>query len=751
MIRKDWLILVLLTVSLYSAYAQQVQPATSGGKAPVVPAFIDLSGSVTDLNGKPLNHVAGITFSLYKDEQSVAPLWVETQSITPDQNGHYSVSLGSTKSGGLPAEIFVAGEARWLGVQVEGQPEKPRIMLLSVPYALKAGDAQTISGLPASAFVRAVPPDRGSSTSSGENSAAGSVSALPPSTAVTTSGGTVNSVPLFSTATDIENSAITQTGTGATAKIGVNTTTPAAALDVKGTETVRGTLTLPSTAVATATAGKNSQAEKLVASSFNSATSTAVNQTFQWQAEPTGNNTASPSGTLNLLYGPGATAPTETGLRIDSKGLFTFASGQTFPGTGSVGSVALTAPASDFLVSGSPITGAGTLNLQWSVPPNSANIANAIVKRDLQGNFAASTITASFFTGGNATFAGTVNAFDLLLNGNMESGPALNTLVTGNGSSGILNITPAVDRSGDATANLLSGFSGNTIISAVGATIAGGGSNGPNCTNCTNIVNGDYGTVGGGWGNTSGHDDTIAGGIENHATGTTGVVGGGAVNTSSATSSTVSGGYQNTASGSFSTVPGGHGNIASGPNSFAAGEFANASDDHSFVWCATPGSACGSLGANSFTLSMLGPFNFFVGPNGNGCHFNPGDSAWTCASDRNIKENFTDVDPRDILQHLVRMPIQQWNMRGVPASLKHIGPFAQDFHAAFGLGGDDDRHISQGDEQGIALVAIQGLYRIVQEKDEKMASLERRLATLEKLTANAPCAVDVRTSERSLP
>jgi len=73
----------------------------------------------------------------------------------------------------------------------------------------------------------------------------------------------------------------------------------------------------------------------------------------------------------------------------------TFASGQTFPGAGSVSSVALAAPTSDFTVSGSPITGSGTLSLAWAVAPTSANTANAIVKRDASGNFAGNAVTAS--------------------------------------------------------------------------------------------------------------------------------------------------------------------------------------------------------------------------------------------------------------------------------------------------------------------------------------------------------------------
>jgi hypothetical protein len=79
---------------------------------------------------------------------------------------------------------------------------------------------------------------------------------------VTTTGGTVNALPLWTTATNVQNSAVTQTGTGATAKIGIGTATPATTLDVAGAATIRGAITLPAIAAATATAGKNSQPEK---------------------------------------------------------------------------------------------------------------------------------------------------------------------------------------------------------------------------------------------------------------------------------------------------------------------------------------------------------------------------------------------------------------------------------------------------------------------------------------------------------
>jgi len=296
----------------------------------------------------------------------------------------------------------LSGEARWLAVQVVGQTEQPRILLVAVPYALKAADAQTVGGLPPSAFVLAVPPS--ATSTSPIDSTARSAAVLPPVTSnVTTTGGAVNAIPLFTTATNIQNSVIAQSGSGATARIGIGTTTPAATLDVKGAATVRGALALPATAAASKTAGTNSQPENLIASVFNSATNGPVNQTFQWKAEPLGNNTATPSATLNLLFSSGSATPSETGLKISPNGRITFASGQTFPGSGTVTSVGLSAPTSDFTISGSPVTTAGTLGLGWKVVPTSASVANAIVKRDASGSFSASVIQAGALSASNPT------------------------------------------------------------------------------------------------------------------------------------------------------------------------------------------------------------------------------------------------------------------------------------------------------------------------------------------------------------
>jgi hypothetical protein len=150
-------------------------------------------------------------------------------------------------------------------------------------------------------------------------------------TPVTTAGGTANKLARFDAAADITNSQIVDNGTN----VGIGNTAPAAKLDVSGAGIIRGLLTLPATGTASSTGGANSQPLDWAASAFNSGSATAAAQNFRLQAEPAGNDSAAPSGTLNLLYGAGSATPAETGLKISSKGVITFASGQTFPGGGS--------------------------------------------------------------------------------------------------------------------------------------------------------------------------------------------------------------------------------------------------------------------------------------------------------------------------------------------------------------------------------------------------------------------------------
>jgi hypothetical protein len=109
-------------------------------------------------------------------------------------------------------------------------------------------------------------------------------------------------------------------------------------------------------------------------------------------------------------------------------------------------------------------------------------------------------------------------------------------------------------------------------------------------------------------------------------------------------------------------------------------------------------------------------------------------TAFNPTSDRNAKENFAPVSPREVLDKVTALPISRWNFKGDVAT-DHVGPMAQDFHAAFGVG-TDERHIATVDADGVALAAIQGLnQKLTEELKQKGTEITELKARLDKLEA----------------
>ncbi len=202
---------VALSTFLFVAMAS-AQPVTPTA----VPNLIRYSGTLKDAQGAAVSSTAaGVTFAIYKQQDGGAPIWMETQTVTPDASGNYSVLLGSTTATGLPADLFSQEEQRWLGVQVQGQAEQPRVLLVSVPYAFKAHEAETLGGKSVSDFVLANGTDSSANAPNSNQASSSAANNVPAVTGQIQKGAASDGPTNFSGSTTDQIVMVTQSGTGA--------------------------------------------------------------------------------------------------------------------------------------------------------------------------------------------------------------------------------------------------------------------------------------------------------------------------------------------------------------------------------------------------------------------------------------------------------------------------------------------------------------------------------------------------------
>ncbi|HEY0701618.1 MAG TPA: hypothetical protein VGD60_02525 [Candidatus Acidoferrales bacterium] len=406
------------------------EPITRGtGAQASVPRLVQFGGTLKDSAARPVAGVASVTFAIYAEQDGGTALWSETQNVLADGNGHFSVLLGVATSSGVPAELFGTGQSRWLGVTVAREREMPRVLLASVPYALKAADADTLGGLPAAAYVTTQSLTAKSTTSSltpGNTTiiAAPQASGAAVSPFATPSGsGITNFIPLWTSTSALGDSILFQTG----GNIGIGTQTPAETLDVNGNSIFRGSFQLPPGHPATAASGFESHSFQFQASSFNSGTATSNTEAFGFRAEPLNNNTTNPSAKLDLFFGPGGNAPfTDTGLSFAANGIVTFAAGQTFPSS--------------------------SANVNELVLPDSTSASSGVITVGgvpFLSDFGNSTNT---FVGGNA--AGQFTATNFAVNNTGVGNRALLSLTSGNTNTAV----------GDQALQMVNTGSGNTGV-----------------------------------------------------------------------------------------------------------------------------------------------------------------------------------------------------------------------------------------------------------------------------------------------
>jgi hypothetical protein len=217
--------IVLAPGSLFAQSSPSVSPVS-------VPHVMKIAGVFHPADGQPAGAVETVTLSIYAEPEGGVPLWQETQTIALDAQGRYTVLLGATQDGGIPAALFGAGTAQWLGTLFErpGEVEGPRVRLASVPYAFKAQDAETLGGRPAADYaLTSTAANAGHTTAAAKGDIA-----VSPVTANVVLPGTINFLAKYANGTDVGPSGVYETGAGT---VGIGTQTPNDFFHVRFTNT----------------------------------------------------------------------------------------------------------------------------------------------------------------------------------------------------------------------------------------------------------------------------------------------------------------------------------------------------------------------------------------------------------------------------------------------------------------------------------------------------------------------------------
>jgi len=307
----------------------------------------------------------------------------------------------------MPLDLFTSGQSLWLGVQPQttGAPEQSRVLLVSAPYALKAADAETLGGKPASAFVTR----EMTTAADGEKLAAAANNTREAISTTSTIGGsgTAGYIPMWTDSADIGNSVLFQSGT----KVGVGTIVPSYDFDLFRSQNQDTVFEVrnPNTGSA-ARANLRMLSDQALFSIIAGSVANGGGLYFQGQGDSImefqqianspmaflTNNLERMRVLANGNVGIGTTAPAaklEVNGTTKFDGLITFAPGQTFPGGSSGGTVF--SVGSGLGLTGGPITSAGTLSIDTSVVPQLGVSNTFTASQTINGNLNLPTSSAT--------------------------------------------------------------------------------------------------------------------------------------------------------------------------------------------------------------------------------------------------------------------------------------------------------------------------------------------------------------------
>jgi hypothetical protein len=241
----------------------------------------------------------------------------------------------------------------------------------------------------------------------------------------------------------------------------------------------------------------------------------------------------------------------------------------------------------------------------------------------------------------------------------------------------------------------------------------------------------------------TGNGSIIGAGKANGMTGQWSAIVSGSNNDVTADDGFIGGGSGNLVSAKNATIPGGLNNIASGVGSFAAGSGAEALGDGSFVWSdSTKSPVVKSTAKNQFLARASGGVIFYSDiAESTGVKLAQGSGSWSNLSDRAVKSEIVPVDGSTVLAKVAALPVSEWSYTAQGTGIRHIGPMAQDFYAAFQVG-EDNRHITTIDEGGVALAAIKGLHAENERLRARLVDQGAQIAALQSELAHLAAKVD---------
>ncbi len=696
----------------------------SDGQARLAPRMLNYQGYLTDTQGNPVtNPSASMTFAIFDAASAGNQKWSEIQSSVAIDKGIFNVLLGSVMP--IPDSVFTNSTSRYLQLTVGGQVLFPRTQIVSLPYAYTSIYSDT------AAYARVSAPDNDWIRSNGKvypfnvTDTVG-IRTTTPRYALDVNGmicggvgDTINAI--YGTVIGGYSNKVgdAATDTGATIGGGYDNTIWYKYSTISGgynniangnyVTIAGGSTNRASTSYSTIGGGYSNVAIghcSVIAGGDSNCVETDNIGTIGGGFDNIDSASAGTigGGWFNLIRTSGSGGTISGGYQNIVAGVYSTVGGGN------------TNTASDNY---STVSG-GRQNLasgeNSAICGGSSNTCVAINSAVLSGNQnqagASATDTAAIIAGG---FGNRVLAPYAFVGGGRANevygytGAVLSGRSNAAGDGISDSFAVVVGGNDNFTNGLYATIGGGRKNYAYGAktTIAGGDSN-------QIVGNYNNGTIAGGrYNRIVDSCGFIGGGYNNQILSAYGTIGGGCNNTVSGYTATIGGGADNTVMAYAGTIPGGYLNVVGrdssgvklGNYAFAAGFRAKARAHGAFVWGDSYNADVASDTANMWVARCSGGVKFFSnGTMTTGVRLAPGGGSWSTVSDRDLKENFQPVDGDGILNKIEQMWITTWNYKSQDPSIRHIGPMAQDF-ATFGVG-EDDKHITTIDADGIALAAI---------------------------------------------